>query len=54
MGVPIFSQGESKLNSGWYFSQPQWARSSREGSWDGGVDGVENLAYFMHKIALFH
>jgi len=24
------------------------------GSWDGGVDGVGNLAHFMHKIALFH
>ena len=26
------------------------ARSSRgEGSWDGGVDEVGNLAHFMHK-----
>ena len=26
----------------------------QEGSWDRGVDGVGNLAHFMHKISLFH
>jgi len=25
----------------------------RSSSWDGGVDGVEKLAHFMHKIAFF-